>query len=305
MRLECLGGPRFHGDAFLAAFRLQAEDLFGMGGRIARPNRRGSTADMFAMKVGLCQGDYGGFPMPFFISTKGYGVFLNNPWPHVYFDLGQTRPDQWWVHGPGGEFDLFVIAGPTFAQIVSRFTELVGRIPLPRRWWLGFWTSALAFASAQEVENVALRLRREGYPCDALVIDGPWRGGHGGIVEQYGAQRREALIELLNVPHPVTVSPGSFTGFDRRLPPDAAKLADRKRLLPPAFVRNVVAPAPVRRGGRTTRCRGSRPDTCALKARSPPIATRAPLGRATPPSPRPNATTRSLPRAKTASPRYR
>jgi alpha-glucosidase (family GH31 glycosyl hydrolase) len=183
--VDCLsGGPRFSsrpaeysGDAFVAAFGLQDEQVFGLGGRIARPGRRGGTADMFAMKVGLHSGDYGGFPIPFFLSTKGYGVFLNNPWPHVYFDMGATRPDQWWLHAPGGEFDLFIIAGPTFAQIVSRFTELVGRVPLPQRWWLGFWTSALAFSSTKEMEAVAHRLRLENYPCDALVVDGPWRGG--------------------------------------------------------------------------------------------------------------------------------
>lgn len=172
------GPVAYSGDAFLAAFRLGTdENIFGLGGRIAAPNRRGTTADMFAMKVGVLSGDYGGFPIPFFISTKGYGVFLNNPWPHVYFDMGATRPGEWWVHGPGGGFDLFVVAGPTMPQIVSRFTELVGRIPMPQRWWLGFWTSALAFSTADELERVADRLRREQYPCDALVIDGPWRGG--------------------------------------------------------------------------------------------------------------------------------
>lgn len=183
--LECVsGGPRFSpepaeygGHRFLAGFRLGEENIFGLGGRIARPNRRGSTADMFAMEVGRLSGDYGGFPIPFFLSTKGYGVFLNNPWPHVYFDIGATRPDQWWLHAPGGEFDMFIIAGPALPQIVSRFTELVGRIPHPQRWWLGFWTSALAFSSTAEMEAVAHRLRLENYPCDALVVDGPWRGG--------------------------------------------------------------------------------------------------------------------------------
>jgi alpha-D-xyloside xylohydrolase len=185
-KIECMSnGVRYSsepaaysGDSFLAAFRLdENEHIFGLGGRIAAPNRRATTADMFAVKVGSLSGDYGGFPIPFFISTSGYGVFLNNPWPHVYFDMGATRSDQWWVHGPGGAFDMFVVAGPAMPQIVSRFTQLVGRIPFPKRWWLGFWTSALAFSTADELERVADRLRREQYPCDALVIDGPWRGG--------------------------------------------------------------------------------------------------------------------------------
>lgn len=180
------GSPRFSpepptfgaGNRFLVEFQRQGEErFFGLGGRIAQPDRTGSSADMYAMKVGLYSGDYGGFPIPLVLSTRGYAVFLNNPWPHVYFDLARADPSRWWIHAPGGELDLFVIDGPEFADIVRRFTSLVGRIPHPKRWWLGFWVSALAFSSAEEVEDVARRLRDEDYPADAVVLDGPWRGG--------------------------------------------------------------------------------------------------------------------------------
>ena len=179
------GGIRFgdepgeySGERVLAAFDFPAdEEVYGFGGRIAPLCRRGQTVDVFAVKVGRSSGDYGGFPLPFFISTRGYGFFLNNPWPHVYFDMGATVPEQWWLHAPGGAFDVIVIDGPRIPDIVKRFTGLVGRIPEPERWWLGFWTSALAFSTADEVETVGKRLRKERYPCDALVIDGPWRGG--------------------------------------------------------------------------------------------------------------------------------
>ena len=167
----------FSGHRFLGTFDLANERVFGFGGRIMPPDRTGTSADMFAMKVGSFSGDYGGFPIPWFISTQGYGVFLNNPWPHVYFDMGKTQPDQWFVHAPGGEFDLFFIHGPAFRDIVSRFTEVVGRVPEPRRWWMGFWCSSLSFSSTDEVVEIARRLRREGYPADAMVLDGPWRGG--------------------------------------------------------------------------------------------------------------------------------
>jgi alpha-D-xyloside xylohydrolase len=179
------GGVRFGSEPaavgshpqFLAAFDLPPGDVFGGGGRIAPLRRRAGTLDVYAVKVGHTPGDYGGFPLPLAIWPNGTGVFLNNPWPHVYFDFGASAPDQWWVHAPGGDCDWFVIEGGDMPGLLRRFTSLVGRIPPPKRWWLGFWTSALAFSSAAEVEEVGRRLRREGYPCDALVIDGPWRGG--------------------------------------------------------------------------------------------------------------------------------
>ncbi|MBD3418875.1 MAG: hypothetical protein GF398_02035 [Chitinivibrionales bacterium] len=166
------GGSRFFGE-----FAIDSENFFGFGGRIAPPNRTGATADIFSVKAGVHWGDYGGFPIPFFMSTKGYGFFLNNPWPHVYFDMGKSDPHTWFMHAPGGECDMFIIYGPEFSDILETFTRMTGRIPAPQKWWFGFWCSSIAFTGADEVLNVAQRMRRDGYPCDAVALDGGWRGG--------------------------------------------------------------------------------------------------------------------------------
>jgi alpha-glucosidase (family GH31 glycosyl hydrolase) len=169
----------FGGSRFFARFRLASERLSGFGGRIMRPDRIGAFADMYAVTAGQHSGDYGGFPVPFFLSTRGYGVFLNNPWPHVYFDIGRTTSDEWFVHAPGGDCDFFVIRGPEWPRIVSTFTQLVGRLPKPRRWWLGLWTGTRSLARAEEVIELGRKHRQGGHPCDAIQVDGAWRGGQG------------------------------------------------------------------------------------------------------------------------------
>ncbi len=170
--------PEYGGHRFFARFDLDPDEgLFGGGGRIMRPNRTGHGADMFAVKAGLYSGDYGGFPVPFFLSTKGYGIFLNNPWPHVCFDFGRTTPGEWFLHAPGGDCDLFVFAGPEFPSLMGHFTRLVGRLPAPRRWWTGFWCGTLSIARAPEALDACRRFREAGLPVDAIQIDGNWRGG--------------------------------------------------------------------------------------------------------------------------------
>lgn len=176
------------GHRMLAHFAFKEENIFGFGGRIVPPLRNGTSVDVFDMKVGVTTEDYGGCPVPFFLSTKGYGFFLNNPWPHVYFDMGKTVPDEWFCHAPGGDCDLFVFAGPQFSDIMRQYTALTGRPPLPERWWLGFWCSSLTFCSASEVVETAKRLRAENYPCEAIVLDGPWRGGPN-FVKSYSEGR--------------------------------------------------------------------------------------------------------------------
>ena len=157
--------------------RIKKEHYFGFGGRTMPPDRTGSSIDIFDVKVGLEAGDFGGCPVPYFISTNGYGLFLNNPWPHVYFDMGRTTADEWFVHTPGGEFDLFVFQGEDFGDITRQYTDITGRVPCCDKAVFGFWCSSIGFEEDKEVLENVERLHAEGYPCDVVVIDGPWRGG--------------------------------------------------------------------------------------------------------------------------------
>ena len=156
--------------------RLDGERYSGFGARIYKMDRTGESADIFAEKGGARVGDYGGFPIPYFMSSAGYGFFFNNPWPHVYFDMAKTNPDEWFLHAPGGDYDLFVFCG-TPAEITRSYCKIVGTNQFPAKWLMGYWCSSLSFERAQGAIEDTARMRQEGYPCEAIVIDGPWRGG--------------------------------------------------------------------------------------------------------------------------------
>lgn len=179
------GGARFSqeeaeysGDKMLNFFELDRdEEIFGFGGRISNPLKTGTTVDIFPQKAGVKVGDYGGFPLPYFLSTKNYAVLFANPWPHVYFDMGKTNREEWFVHAPGGEYDLFIISAASFKDIVRRYTDISGKPSMPQKWQLGFWCSSTKFYTAEEVEGYGKRMHKEGYPCDVMVLDGTWRSG--------------------------------------------------------------------------------------------------------------------------------
>ena len=178
------GGARFNeapadysGMRSYTAFeRIGNERYSGFGARIYKPDRTGESADIFSEKGGARVGDYGGFPIPYFISSAGYGLFFNNPWPHVYFDMAKTDESEWFLHAPGGDYDLFVFSGNT-AQITKSYARIVGTNQFPKKWLMGYWCSSLSFERAQGAIDDTRRMRQDGYPCDAIVIDGPWRGG--------------------------------------------------------------------------------------------------------------------------------
>ena len=156
--------------------RIGEERYSGFGARIYKVDRTGESADIFAEKGGARVGDYGGFPIPYFLSSAGYGFFFNNPWPHVYFDMAKTVANEWFLSAPGGDYDIFVFCGNT-SEITKSYAKIVGTNQFPKKWLMGYWCSSLSFERAQGAIDDMGRMRREGYPCEAIVIDGPWRGG--------------------------------------------------------------------------------------------------------------------------------
>lgn len=156
--------------------RIGDERYSGFGARICKVDRTGTSADIFSTKGGARVGDYGGFPIPYFISSAGYGLFFNNPWPHVYFDMAKTNENEWFINAPGGDYDIFVFCGNT-SEIIKSYARIMGTNQFPKKWLTGYWCSSLSFERAQGAIDDMGRMRSEGYPCDAIVIDGPWRGG--------------------------------------------------------------------------------------------------------------------------------
>ena len=66
--------------------------------------------------------------VPFYLSSRGYGVLLNTTFTHT-ITLGQSNAYSLNIDGEGygGQMDYFFIAGPALTQVVDRYTQLTGR----------------------------------------------------------------------------------------------------------------------------------------------------------------------------------
>ncbi|HAV61049.1 MAG TPA: alpha-glucosidase, partial [Verrucomicrobiales bacterium] len=95
--------------------------------------------------------------IPFAVSMRGplaAGLFWDNPARQVW-DMGCTQFDRWKLTADSGEIDLYLILGPDIAQVVGRFNELTGRMPLPPDWALGFHQCRYSYETRARVEKVA------------------------------------------------------------------------------------------------------------------------------------------------------
>src|SRR4051812_21512279 len=79
------------------------------------------------------------FPVPWLLSSRGYGVLLGND-EESTFDLGESDPGRWSARVPGAALDARVFAGPRPADALRRMTALTGRQPAaPAPWAYGPW----------------------------------------------------------------------------------------------------------------------------------------------------------------------
>lgn len=111
--------------------------------------------------------------IPFLIVLRSgcaYGIFVDNP-HKTFFDLGSECSEYYSFSAAKGILDYYFIYGPSIAEILSEYTSLTGRAPLPQLWTLGYHQSRWSYASATEVLDLANTFRKLDIPCDAIHLD--------------------------------------------------------------------------------------------------------------------------------------
>jgi alpha-D-xyloside xylohydrolase len=156
------------------SFECKANECFaGTGERFAKMDLSGQT---FFLKNQDGQGvnnrrTYKN--IPFYISSRMYGVFYHTCSYCKLSLAGQsTRSVQFMSNQP--QLDVFVIAGETPEEILRGYRDLTGYPSMPPLWSFGVWMSRMTYFSADEVNEICNRLRREHYPCDVIHLDTGW-----------------------------------------------------------------------------------------------------------------------------------
>jgi alpha-D-xyloside xylohydrolase len=148
------------------------EKIFGCGESFTRLDKRGQKLVLYTRDAMGVQNEYMYKPVPFFMSSNGYGAFVHTSAP-VTFDFGKTY-DQHNVISTGDEnLDLFIFLGSP-KEILSEYTALTGRSPVPPLWSFGLWMSRITYKSEDEVRDVAAKLRQYRIPSDVIHLDTGW-----------------------------------------------------------------------------------------------------------------------------------
>lgn len=150
------------------------ERLYGFGEKYTPLDKRGQRIDCWNFNSWGTTNERAYKNVPFFMSSRGYGVFVNSLRRSLY-ELGAARSSvSTTLEVRDGQLDLFIFYGPSLKAVLRGYTALTGRPPVPPRWSFGLWMSRWGYRSRKELEGIADELRRRAVPCDVLHLDPYW-----------------------------------------------------------------------------------------------------------------------------------
>ena len=115
------------------------ELLYGAGEHFGPFVKNGQSIDIWNEDGGTST-DQSYKNIPFYISNRGYGIFINHP-DRVSLELATEMVTKAEFSVPGESLDYFFINGLEMKDVLRRYTDLTGKPALPAPWTFGLWLS--------------------------------------------------------------------------------------------------------------------------------------------------------------------
>ncbi|MFG6490935.1 alpha-xylosidase [Microbacterium sp. P03] len=150
------------------------ELIYGLGERFGPLVKNGQTVDVWNADGGTSS-EQAYKNVPFHLSSRGYGVFVNDP-GHVSYEVGSETVERVQFSVAGEALEYFVIAGPTPKDVLDRYTALTGRPPVVPAWSYGLWLSTSFTTDYDEatVTSFIDEMARRELPVSVFHFDCFW-----------------------------------------------------------------------------------------------------------------------------------
>lgn len=180
------------------------EHLYGLGARQPALEITGRRINVQVTDNPDLPDGSGHGPVPFYVSTKGYGVFVDTLRYARFYCGNLARADGAGTAGPGDGapppdstaelykprtpneksvvvdvpaaqgVDVYVFAGPTLLDAVRRYNLFSGGGCLPPMWGLGIYFRGYGKFGASDILALAHSFRERHIPCDVFGLEPGW-----------------------------------------------------------------------------------------------------------------------------------
>jgi alpha-D-xyloside xylohydrolase len=180
-----------------------SEELYGFGLQMGSFKQKGMRRRPIVNDNPLNDLGYTHAPTTFYLSTKGYGIFINTSRYTTFYcgthqqikgDVNtntgagasaQTVEDLYKNNNRSGEVivdipgakggDVFIFNGPTLKNALQRYNLFSGGGALPAMWGLGLQYRMKADSKQQDVYNMVSYFRDNHIPCDVFGLEPKWQ----------------------------------------------------------------------------------------------------------------------------------
>ncbi|WP_044233898.1 TIM-barrel domain-containing protein [Haliscomenobacter hydrossis] len=175
----------------------EEEQLFGLGLNFQTVNQRGRIMELHVDHYGGEDNGRTHAPVPFYVSSKGYGVLIdaaryitvyagtgvrtNAAHPPVVYDRNtdkqwdaQPYSDAVEILVPAEGANIYIFAGPTPMQVVQRYNLMNGGGYLPPKWGLGFTQRVPTLYSQDDILKEATSFEAHNFPLDFIGVEPGW-----------------------------------------------------------------------------------------------------------------------------------
>ena len=150
-----------------------AANYYGLGERFNTLNHARTIVKNASQDNGIAKGSGAYKAVPFFMSTTGYGLWVDTT-AEATFDLNATSTNDIEITVPAAKLRVVVFQGPEFAKILERFTGMTQRTILPPYWAFAPWMGRDFHQNDAQVKEDVEKTRALGLPASVILIDSPW-----------------------------------------------------------------------------------------------------------------------------------
>ena len=167
------------------------EHFTGLGhGYFGRSEHLDLEGQKLQRNYGTEHGQQAPLIVPFYLSSNGYGIFLNSTFPNS-FNFGKDSIYEFSIEGTAG-WIIFLSLAQISTSIIDRYTQLTGRPRLPPIAMLALRSPTKANdenspdpSDERWWKRKVTDHRNAGFPIDHLINDNRWRAGGGKRCESY------------------------------------------------------------------------------------------------------------------------
>lgn len=162
--------------AFHETFNAEPDEHFyGFGEKFTGFDKRGQRLEMWNYDAYGAHSERAYKNVPFFISTRGYGIFVDSVMP-TQFDMACSNHSTFSFIVPDSALDFYVIVGNNPKEIIRSYSRLVSLPILLPKWAFGLWmSSGFDRDNAEAVLSRAEALCEHQIPTDVLHLDCYWQ----------------------------------------------------------------------------------------------------------------------------------